>query len=93
MQALDNLCGADDTVYYDAVSGPIYCPGTTGAVAVFQEVDPYHRLVGKVPTGAVSKSGLWVPEWKRYYSAVPQHFVHTAPHGSLIKCRKPFSVL
>ena len=83
VQALDNLGGADDTVYYDAASGRIYCPGTTGAVAVFQEVDPYHfQLVGKVPTGAVSKSGLWVPEWKRYYSAVPQHFVLTAPHGS-----------
>jgi hypothetical protein len=30
----------------------------------------------------VSKSGLWVPEWNRYFSAVPQHFVLTAPHGS-----------
>jgi hypothetical protein len=35
-----------------------------------------------VPTGAMSKSGLWVPEWNRYFSAVPQHFVLTAPHGS-----------
>jgi DNA-binding beta-propeller fold protein YncE len=83
VQALDNLGGADDTVYYDAATGRIYCPGTTGTVAVFQEVDPFHfQLVGQVPTGAVSKSGLWVPEWKRYYSAVPQHFVLTAPHGS-----------
>ena len=83
VQALDNLGGADDTVYYDAATGRIYCPGTTGTVAVFQEVDPYHfQLVGQVPTGAVSKSGLWVPEWNRYYSAVPQHFVLTAPHGS-----------
>ena len=83
VQSLDNLGGADDTVYYDAATGRIYCPGTTGTVAVFQEVDPYHfQLVGQVPTGAVSKSGLWVPEWNRYYSAVPQHFVLTAPHGS-----------
>ena len=83
VQALDNLGGADDTVYYDAGTGRIYCPGTTGTVAVFQEVDPFHfQLVGQVPTGAVSKSGLWVPEWKRFYSAVPQHFVLTAPHGS-----------
>jgi DNA-binding beta-propeller fold protein YncE len=83
VQALDNLGGADDTVYYDAATGRIYCPGTTGTVAVFQEVDPDHfQLVGQVPTGAVSKSGLWVPEWNRYYSAVPQHFVLTAPHGS-----------
>src|SRR6266404_4485892 len=83
IQALDNLGGADDTVYYDEASGRIYCPGTTGTVGVFQEVDPFHfRLVAQVPTGAVSKSGLWVPEWKRFYSAVPEHFVLTAPHGS-----------
>jgi DNA-binding beta-propeller fold protein YncE len=83
VQALDNLGGADDTVYYDAATGRIYCPGTTGTVAVFQEVDPFHfQLVGQVPTGAVSKSGLWVPEWKKYFSAVPQHFVLTSPHGS-----------
>jgi DNA-binding beta-propeller fold protein YncE len=83
VQALDNVGGADDTIYYDAATGRIYCPGTTGTVAVFQEKDPDHFvLLGKVPTGAVSKTGLWVPEWKRFYSAVPQHFVLTAPHGS-----------
>jgi DNA-binding beta-propeller fold protein YncE len=83
VQALDNVGGADDTVYYDAATGRIYCPGTTGTVAVFQEMDPDHfQLLAKVPTGAVSKTGLWVPEWRRFYSAVPQHFVLTAPHGS-----------
>jgi len=83
VQALDNIGGSDDTVYYDSATGRIYCPGTTGGVGVFQEDDPDHfHFVAKVPTGAVSKSGLWVPEWKRYYSAVPQHFVLTAPHGS-----------
>jgi len=25
---------------------------------------------------------LWVPELKRFYSAVPQHFVLTVPHGT-----------
>jgi len=40
-------------------------------VAVFKEIDPDHfQLLGKVPTGAVSKTGLWVPELKRFYSAV-----------------------
>jgi len=83
VQALDSVGGADDTVYYDAATGRIYFPGTTGTVAVFQEMDPDHfQLLGKVPTGAVSKTGLWVPELKRFYSAVPQHFVLTAPHGS-----------
>jgi DNA-binding beta-propeller fold protein YncE len=83
VQALDSVGGADDTVYYDEPTGRIYFTGTTGTVAVFQEMDPDHfQLLGKVPTGAVSKTGLWVPEWKRFYSAVPQHFVLTAPHGS-----------
>jgi len=83
VQALDSVGGADDTVYYDDATGRIYFTGTTGSVAVFQEIDPDHfQLLGKVPTGAVSKMGLWVPEWKRFYSAVPQHFVFTAPHGS-----------
>src|SRR6266550_1765834 len=83
VQALDRVGGADDTVYYDDATGRIYFTGTTGSVAVFQELDPDHfQLLGKVPTGAVSKTGLWVPELKRFYSAVPQHFVFTAPHGS-----------
>ena len=83
VQELDNVGGADDTVYYDSATGRVYCPGTTGTVAVFQEIDPDHfQLLAKVPTGAVSKTGLWVPEWRRFYSAVPQHFLLTAPHGS-----------
>jgi DNA-binding beta-propeller fold protein YncE len=83
VQALDSIGGSDDSIYYDAATGRVYCPGTTGGVAVFHEDDPDHfRFVSKVPTGAVSKSGLWVPEWKQYFSAVPQHFVLTGPHGS-----------
>jgi len=83
VQALDSVGGADDTVYYDAATSRIYFTGTTGTVAVFKEIDADHfQLLGKVPTGAVSKTGLWVPELKRFYSAVPQHFVLTAPHGT-----------
>jgi DNA-binding beta-propeller fold protein YncE len=82
VQALDSVGGADD-VFYDAATGHIYFTGTTGTVAVFQEIDPDHfRLLGKVPTGAISKTGLWVPELKRFYSAVPKHFVLTPPHGT-----------
>jgi hypothetical protein len=82
VQALDSVGGADD-VYYDAATSRIYFTGSTGTVAVFKELDPDHfQLLGKVPTGAVSKTGLWVPELKRFYSAVPQHFVFTVPHGT-----------
>ena len=82
VQALDSVGGADD-VFYDPATGRIYFSGTTGYVAVFQEKDPEHfEYLGKVPTGATSKTGLWVPEWKRYFSAVPNHYVLTAPHGT-----------
>jgi DNA-binding beta-propeller fold protein YncE len=82
VQALDSVGGADD-LQYDAATGRIYFVGTTGTVAVFKEIDPDHfQLLGKVPTGAISKTGLWVPELKRFYSAVPRHYVLTARHGT-----------
>ncbi len=82
VQLLDSVGGADD-LQYDAATGRIYFVGTTGTVAVFKEMDPDHfQLLGKVPTGAISKTGLWVPELKRFYSAVPRHYVLTARHGT-----------
>jgi len=82
VQVLDSVGGADD-LQYDASTSRIYFIGTTGTVAVFKEVDPDHfQLLGKVPTGAISKTGLWVPELKRFYSAVPKHYVLTARHGT-----------
>src|SRR6267143_1791870 len=82
VQALDSVGGADD-LQYDAPTGRIYFVGTTGTVAVFKEMDPDHfQLLGKVPTGAISKTGLWVPELKRFYSAVPRHYILTARHGT-----------
>src|ERR1700680_3541752 len=81
-QVLDSVGGADD-LQYDAATGRIYFVGTTGTVAVFKEVDPDHfQLLGKVPTGAIAKTGLWVPELKRFYSAVPRHYILTARHGT-----------
>lgn len=82
VQVLDSVGGADD-LQYDAATGRIYFVGTTGTVAVFKEIDPDHfEFLGKVATGAIAKTGLWVPELKRFYSAVPKHFVLTARHGT-----------
>jgi DNA-binding beta-propeller fold protein YncE len=82
LQALDSVGGADN-VDFDAATGRIYFTGTTGTVAVFQEKDPDHfQFLGKVPTGAIAKSGLWVPELKRFYAAVPKHFVLTPPRST-----------
>ena len=91
IQALDSVGGVDN-VDFDPATGRIYVTGTTGTVAVFKEADPDHvELLGKVPTGAIAKSGLWVPEERRFYSAVPKHYVLTPPratrdiHGDLRK--------
>jgi DNA-binding beta-propeller fold protein YncE len=82
VQGLDSVGGAD-VVQYDDATQRIYFTGTTGTVAVFKELDPDHyELSGKVPTGAISKTGLWVPELKRFYSAVPRHYVLTPPNGT-----------
>jgi len=82
VQGLDSVGGADD-MQYDVATGRIYFVGTTGTVAVFKEIDPDHfQLLGKVPTGAIAKTGLWVPELKRFYSAVPRHYTITARHGT-----------
>jgi DNA-binding beta-propeller fold protein YncE len=82
VQVLDSVGGADD-IQYDAPTSRIYFVGTTGTVAVFKEIDADHfELLGKVPTGAIAKTGLWVPELKRFYSAVPKHYILTARHGT-----------
>ena len=82
VQGLDSVGGADDLQYDDA-TGRIYFVGTTGTVAVFKEIDPdQFKLLGKVPTGAIAKTGLWVPDLKRFYSAVPRHYTITARHGT-----------
>ncbi len=82
VQALDSVGGADN-VDFDAATGRIYFTGTTGTVAVFQEIDPNHfQLLGKVPTGAIAKSGLWVPELKRFYAAVPKHYILAPPRST-----------
>ena len=81
VQALDSVGGADE-VQYDAPTGRIYYVGTTGTLAIFKQTDPDHyQLLGKVPTGAIAKTGLWVPDLKRMYIAVPKHIVETPPYG------------
>lgn len=79
IQALDSVGGADEIVY-DPPSQRIYLAGTTGFVDVFKQVDPDHyQLLGKVPTGALAKTALLVPELKRFYVAVPKHIILTPP--------------
>src|SRR5215467_5218584 len=82
VQALDSVGGVDE-VQFDAPTGRIYYVGTTGTLAVFKQIDADHyQLLGKVPTGAIAKTALWVPELKRLFVAVPKHLVQTPPYGA-----------
>jgi len=82
VQALDSVGGADEVIY-DPPTGRIYFVGTTGTLAVFKQDDPDHyHMLGKVPTGAIAKTGIWVPELKKLYIAVPKHIVQTPPYGA-----------
>lgn len=79
IQTLDATGGGDE-IFFDAHSGRIYFSGSTGTLTVFHEDDPDHfRLLGKVPTGAIAKSGVWIPDLKRYYAAVPKHLIQLMP--------------
>jgi DNA-binding beta-propeller fold protein YncE len=79
VQTIDAVGGGDE-IFYDAPTKRIYFSGSTGTLAVFHEDDPDHfTLLGKVPTGAIAKSGIWIPELKRYYAAVPKHLVQLMP--------------
>jgi hypothetical protein len=82
IQVLDSVGGADE-LFLDAPTKRIYFSGSTGTVAVFRQNDADHyELLGKVPTGAEAKTGMWIPELKRYYAAVPKHIVQTPPYGA-----------
>jgi DNA-binding beta-propeller fold protein YncE len=79
VQTLDAVGGGDE-IFFDAPSQRIYFSGSTGTLDVFHEDDPNHfRLLGQVPTGAIAKSGIWIPELKKYYAAVPKHFIQLMP--------------
>jgi DNA-binding beta-propeller fold protein YncE len=79
VQVLDAPGGGDE-IFFDAPSSRVFFSGSTGNLAVYHEDDPDHfRLLGRVPTGAIAKSGIWIPEMKRYYAAVPKHLVQLYP--------------
>ena len=69
--------GVDDLVF-DAASKRLYA-SCDGDVSVYQQssADSY-KLLGKVPTGALARTALLVPQLNEYFVAVPQHGTTTA---------------
>ena len=65
--------GVDDLVY-DPPSQRIYVACGEGFVNVYHQVDADHyQSIGKIATGPLGKTGLLVPELKKYFVAVPPH--------------------
>ena len=80
---LDNIGGGADETFYDSARQRIYVCGGDGFVDVIKQLDPNHyQSLGRVATGALAKTALWVPELNRLYVAVPQHQVVVAPMTS-----------
>jgi DNA-binding beta-propeller fold protein YncE len=63
--------GVDDVVF-DAASKRLYA-SCDGDADVYQQTDANtYKSLGKVPTGALARAALLVPELNRYFVAVPQ---------------------
>jgi len=72
--------GGADEMFYDPVHQRIYVCGGDGFVDVIKQLDSDHyQSLGRVATGVLAKTALWVPELNRLYVAVPQHQVVVAP--------------
>lgn len=62
-----------DDMSYDAQHKRIYLAGDQ-FVDVFEQKDSDHyALLAKIPGSFRAKTGILVPEWNRYYLAVPHH--------------------
>jgi len=65
--------GLVDDAVYDAQHKRIYLAGDQ-YLEVFEQKDPDHyALLARVPGAFRAKTGILVPEWNRYYLAVPHH--------------------
>jgi DNA-binding beta-propeller fold protein YncE len=75
-----DIGGGADEMFYDPVHQRIYICGGDGFVDVIKQLDSDHyQSLGRVATGVLAKTALWVPELNRLYVAVPQHQVVVAP--------------
>src|SRR5579859_1564203 len=71
--------GDTDDLFYDAALRRLYVAGGEGFLSVFQELDPDHYVpIGKIPTAAGARTSLFVPDFKRFYLAVPHRGAQAA---------------
>jgi DNA-binding beta-propeller fold protein YncE len=62
-----------DGLSFDSSTRRIYTSGGEGFVDVTQQIDADHyERIARVPTGPVARTSVFVPEWRRFYVAVPR---------------------
>lgn len=66
------IVGDTDDLFYDGAKNRVYVIGGQGFVDVFaqRDADHYDRIVHQ-PTAAGARTGLFVPEWRKLFVAVP----------------------
>ena len=66
--------GDVDDIFQDAAHKMIFVIGGEGNIDIFsqQDADNYQPMT-RIPTASGARTGLWVPELKRLYLAVPHH--------------------
>jgi hypothetical protein len=62
-----------DGLYFDSATRRIYTSGGEGFIDVTQQIDADHyERIARVPTGPGARTSVFVPEWRRFYAAVPR---------------------
>ncbi len=68
------IAGDTDDLFYDAAKSRVYVIGGEGFLDVFDQkgADRYVR-VSHIATAPGARTGLFVPEWRKLFVAVPRH--------------------
>ena len=73
------VVGDADDLYYDPDGKRIYVSGGGGAISVIEQKDAAHyQTLATIPTAPGARTSLFVPDFKRFYLAVPRSGDHDA---------------
>jgi DNA-binding beta-propeller fold protein YncE len=61
-----------DDLFFDASKGRIYILGE-GFIEAWQEKDDHYERIGRYPTPADGRTGLFVPDWGQLFETIPHH--------------------
>ena len=71
--------GDADDLFYDPIHGRLYVIGGEGQIAIYaQKSANEYSEIGRIATVAGARTGLFVPEWNRFFVAVREFGGHPA---------------